>query len=93
MVLIEIEHLITVLKDTGWLTKGRFIQKTFFAGTFGGVMNIVNLVAGVAENMNHFPSMEVFPDRVKVILTTPDEGGVSNLDIDLAMKINEELGE
>ena len=93
MALIENEHLITILKDSGWLPKGKFIQRTFFADSYGGVINVVNTIADLAEEMNHHPNMEVFPDRVKVILSTHDEGGVSNLDVDLAMKINEELGE
>jgi 4a-hydroxytetrahydrobiopterin dehydratase len=51
-------------------------------------MRFVNRVARVAEAANHHPDIAINYDKVKLSLTTHDEGGLTMKDFKLARKIN-----
>ena len=50
-------------------------------------MGFVNRVAMAAEVMNHHPELSIVYSTVDIRLSTHDAGGVTQLDIDLAGKI------
>ena len=52
----------------------------------------VNRVAELAEAANHHPDLVVTWRKVDITLTTHDAGGVTQLDIDLAGRIEEFIG-
>ena len=49
-------------------------------------------VALVAEKMDHHPEWSNVYDRVAVDLVTHDAGGISELDFELAARMNEMAG-
>ena len=52
-------------------------------------MALVTRVALLAETMNHHPEWCNVYRTVRVELQTHDVGGISRLDVDLAVKMNE----
>ncbi|RZM00145.1 MAG: 4a-hydroxytetrahydrobiopterin dehydratase, partial [Sphingomonas sp.] len=50
-------------------------------------------VAMIAERMNHHPEWSNVYNRVDVLLTTHDAGGLSPRDVDMAQAIDAIVGE
>jgi 4a-hydroxytetrahydrobiopterin dehydratase len=73
----------------GWEeVRGRdAITKTFQFKSFNQAWGWMNRVALVAEKMDHHPEWTNVYGRVDVTLSTHDAGGVTQLDIDLARKM------
>jgi 4a-hydroxytetrahydrobiopterin dehydratase len=67
----------------------RSIVFTDFAEAFGFMAQ----VAVIAERMNHHPEWINVWNRVEVLLTTHDAGGLSSRDIELAEAIDAILGD
>ncbi|WP_343563702.1 4a-hydroxytetrahydrobiopterin dehydratase [Kiloniella sp. b19] len=73
----------------GWaLVHGRdAIHKEFVFKTFNQAWGFMNRVALAAEKMNHHPEWSNVYNRVSIALTTHDLDRLSNLDLELARKI------
>jgi 4a-hydroxytetrahydrobiopterin dehydratase len=73
----------------GWEeVRGRdAITKTFQFKSFNQAWGWMNRVALVAEKMDHHPEWTNVYGRVEVTLSTHDAGGVTQLDVDLARKM------
>ncbi len=72
----------------GWSADGDDgIRKTFKLDDHITAMGFVNRVAMAAEVMNHHPELSIVYSTVDIRLSTHDAGGVTQLDIDLAGKI------
>ena len=67
----------------------RSIVFTDFAEAFGFMAQ----VALIAERVNHHPEWTNVWNRVEVLLTTHDAGGLSHRDIELAEAIDSILGD
>jgi 4a-hydroxytetrahydrobiopterin dehydratase len=63
------------------------ITKTFQFKSFNQAWGWMNRVALAAEKMDHHPEWANVYGRVEVTLSTHDAGGVTQLDIDLARKM------
>ena len=73
---------------SGWSADGDdAIRKTFKLDDHISAMGFVNRVAMAAEVMNHHPELSIVYSTVDIRLSTHDAGGVTQLDIDLAGKI------
>ena len=74
----------------GWQKqRGRdAITKKFMFKDFSSAFGWMSRVAMKAEQMNHHPEWFNVYSTVEVVLSTHDIGGVSNLDIELAKKMN-----
>ncbi len=73
---------------SGWSADGDdAISKTFKLDDHITAMGFVNRVAMAAEVMNHHPELSIVYSTVDIRLSTHDAGGVTQLDIDLAGKI------
>jgi 4a-hydroxytetrahydrobiopterin dehydratase len=73
----------------GWeLTDGK-LQRTFTFGNFVQAFGFMTSVALLAESMDHHPDWSNVYHRVNIGLNTHDVGGISQLDFDLAKKIND----
>ncbi len=73
----------------GWeQVEGRdAITKTFRFKTFNAAFGWMTRAALIAEKMNHHPEWTNVYNRVEVILTTHDAGGLSELDVKLARRM------
>jgi len=74
----------------GWTeVQGRdAIEKAFVFRDFNEAFGFMTQAALVAEKMDHHPEWRNVYKTVEVVLSTHDAGGVTNLDIELATKMN-----
>ena len=78
----QIELLLKTTPD--WARHAQTICRTF---TFDGFMlsiAFVRRIAKQAEKIDHHPDIDVRFDRVTLMLTTSDEGGITEKDFSLA---------
>lgn len=68
----------------GWARAGGEISKTFQFKDFAGSMRFVNAVAAEAEKANHHPDIDIRWNKVKLALSTHDQGGLTDKDFALA---------
>jgi 4a-hydroxytetrahydrobiopterin dehydratase len=75
----------------GWAESrdGKALVKSFKFKTFNAAFAFMTRVALVAEKMDHHPEWTNVYNRVDVRLSTHSAGGVSELDVKLAKKMNE----
>jgi 4a-hydroxytetrahydrobiopterin dehydratase len=73
-------------KNSGWkMVEGRSaLQKSFKFSDFNQAFGFMTRVALVAEQMNHHPEWSNVYNRVDVVLSTHDAGGLTELDFKLA---------
>ena len=67
-----------------WKRSGAEISRTFQFKDFVGAMKFVNAVAAEAEKANHHPDIDIRWNKVKLVLSTHSEGGLSGKDFVLA---------
>lgn len=72
----------------GWRLNSNVIKRTFGFSNFLESIDFVNKVAQIAEDANHHPDIKISYNKVTITLSTHDEGGVTEKDINLAIKIN-----
>jgi 4a-hydroxytetrahydrobiopterin dehydratase len=79
----------------GWEGDEAEIARSYAFPEFLTVVRAVDEVALVAESMNHHPDLDIRWRTLRAALSTHDAGGVTQLDIELAHRIQEiaaELG-
>lgn len=78
----------------GWseVTGREAIQKTFKFRDFSEAFGFMSRVALAAERLDHHPEWRNVWNSVEVVLTTHDAGGITQLDIDLARRMDEIAG-
>jgi 4a-hydroxytetrahydrobiopterin dehydratase len=82
----EIQELAETLP--AWsLVDGR-LQRQFSFADFCEAFGFMTRVALVAEHLGHHPEWSNVWNRVTIALTTHDIGGLSNLDVELARRID-----
>jgi 4a-hydroxytetrahydrobiopterin dehydratase len=69
------------------------ITATYELTDFVAALDFVNRVGHEAELMNHHPDIDIRWNKVTLVLCTHSEGGLTHLDIELAHRINEEVGQ
>ena len=77
-----------VAKLGNWTLKGNVITRFFQFRDFAGSMHFVDGVARLAEAANHHPDIVISYNKVRLALTTHDEGRLTEKDFKLASKIN-----
>ncbi|MEB3243284.1 MAG: 4a-hydroxytetrahydrobiopterin dehydratase [Cyanobacteriota bacterium] len=83
---LEIEALAETLPN--WqLVEGKLWRQFTFAD-FSEAFGFMARVALAAEALGHHPEWSNVWNRVTIALTTHDTGGLSNLDVDLARRID-----
>jgi len=82
------DQVTTALADlAGWERDGDMIVKTFELATFPAAIQFVVALAERAEAANHHPDIDIRWRRVRIALTTHDDGGLSEKDVALAGEI------
>ena len=64
------------------------IRKTFHFADFNQAWGFMSRIALLAEKMNHHPEWFNVYNRVEIILSTHDVGGLSTLDVEMAHHID-----
>jgi 4a-hydroxytetrahydrobiopterin dehydratase len=82
----QVRQSLSQLK--GWQIKAGKLHKAFQFDDFVAAFGFMTKIAIVAEQMGHHPEWFNVYNRVTIDLTTHDAGGISQLDIDLARKID-----
>lgn len=82
------------LAATGWmeLEDRDAIAKTFQFKGFVSAFGWMSQIALLAEKWNHHPEWFNVYNRVEVVLTTHDAGGLSELDLKLARAMDKRAG-
>jgi 4a-hydroxytetrahydrobiopterin dehydratase len=71
-----------------WHLIGGKLVKTVVCATFVGALAFVEQVGLLAEAADHHPDIDIRYNRVTLSLITHDSGGITRLDIDLALAID-----
>ena len=71
-----------------WERHGDEIVKTRGGKDFADALAYVNAVGALAEEMDHHPDIDIRWNTVTLRLTTHSEGGLTQLDLDLAGRID-----
>lgn len=72
-----------------WKTANNQLEKEFIFSDFKHALYFVNKVGELAEKMDHHPDILLFGyKKVKITLTTHEEGKITDLDYRLAEKID-----
>lgn len=83
----EITRQLADLPDWSW--DDTSLSRTVDAPSFVAAIAIVDEVADVAEQMDHHPDIDIRWKRVAFRLSTHTENGVTQLDVELAHRIDE----
>ena len=89
MALLSDEEIQAALAGVdGWEREGESITKTFELADFVGSVDLVNKIAGPAEEMFHHPDLSISWNKVAVSITNHEAGGLTPADFDLAKRID-----
>ena len=72
----------------GWELRGEILTKTFVLAGFASAIGFVASVGVLAERAFHHPDIDIRYRRVKLSLTTHDQGGLTEKDTALAVRID-----
>ena len=73
----------------GWAVDGPLMRATFEAPDFPAAIRLVDEAAADAESMNHHPDIDIRWRTVGFVLSTHDQGGLTQLDVELAHQISQ----
>lgn len=78
----EIQKALTRLPE--WSKVGSTLTRTYVFKDFPAAIRFVNKIAGLAEKAWHHPDIDIRWNKVTLVLTTHDEGGLTQKDFKLA---------
>lgn len=71
-----------------WEVRGESLHREFTFGDFREAFAFMTTIAVLAEEMDHHPNWSNVYNRVTIDLSTHDAGGLTELDFDLARRID-----
>ncbi len=84
------EEIARQLADLpGWAGDEVELARSYSFPEFLVLVRAVDEIAVVAEAMNHHPDLDIRWRTLRVVLSTHDAGGVTQLDIEMAHRIHE----
>ncbi|MCX6877774.1 MAG: 4a-hydroxytetrahydrobiopterin dehydratase [Verrucomicrobia bacterium] len=87
--LLDNDDLTAALKKCPeWEYEKKAITRTLEFEEFTDAIDFVNLLAEIADEALHYPDITVRHTKVTLRLTTDDEGGVTDLDIEFAQRVD-----
>ena len=75
-------------KRPGWKVKKDSLIKEFTFKSFRDTIVFVNRIASLADESGHRPDIDIRNEMVRLTLTTPEAGGITQQDLDLAQRID-----
>ena len=89
MALLSNKQIGAALRSVkGWKRKGNKIYRTIVLKDFVRAMGFVQSVALLAEKADHHPDIDIRWNTVSLVLSTHNEGGLTEKDFFLAAQIN-----
>jgi 4a-hydroxytetrahydrobiopterin dehydratase len=89
MALLTDEEVARAVVQTPWEREGPAIVRELRFEDFAAAMAFANRVAALAEEADHHPDILVHGwNRVRLVLSTHSEGGITSNDVDLAARID-----
>lgn len=82
----EINEKLETLSN--WKKEKKEITKTYKFADFIESMKFVNLLVEPAEKLGHHPDIIISYNKVTLVLSTHDEGGLTDKDFDLAKQFD-----
>ena len=82
----QLEQFLIELAE--WRIKDEKLFRVLRFKDFNKAIEFMNQVAITAEAMDHHPEWSNVYNKVEIYLVTHSEGGITQLDIDLAKKID-----
>ena len=83
------DDVTTALSDLPlWSGGADGIERTLQLPSFRAAAEAVSVIADVAEQMDHHPDMDLRWTKVRVAVVTHSAGGVTQLDLDLARRVD-----
>ncbi len=73
---------------SGWRVEDGVLTKSFSFEGFSPAVLFVNVVAFLAEGLDHHPDIELGYGKVTVSVSTHDAGGLTDFDFELARRID-----
>lgn len=87
--ILDHEAIDTTLKElNGWRVEDNHLKKRWEFPDFAASLAFVNHVGELAEAADHHPDINFGWGYAEIALTTHDRGGVTDVDISLAKKID-----
>ena len=71
-----------------WEQEKKSIERTFEFDDFVQAIDFVDSVAEIAEEQEHHPDIDIRYNKVRVVLSTHSEGGLTDLDFETAERID-----
>ncbi len=90
--LIGLEEAVSQLSGWGAVDGRPAIAKSFRFADFNAAFGFMSRAALLAEKLDHHPEWSNVYNRVEVVLTTHDAGGVTELDMKMARFMDEAAG-
>jgi 4a-hydroxytetrahydrobiopterin dehydratase len=86
------DAIAAALDGSDWAREGDAIVREWTLADFAAALRFVARVGALAEAANHHPDILVHGwNRVRLTLSTHSEGGITQADLDLARRIDEEV--
>ena len=87
--LLDDEQIVAALDGlTDWQREGNAIVRTTKLPSFPAAIEAVRAVAEIAEALNHHPDIDIRWRTVTFRCSTHSAGGITDLDIELARRID-----
>ena len=83
------QELTDALRErAAWTIADNMLTQTYGFADFVSAITFVDRVAVAAEEAQHHPDIDIRYNRVRIALTTHDEGGISDKDLHLADRLD-----
>jgi 4a-hydroxytetrahydrobiopterin dehydratase len=86
--LIDLTHADLGTRLPRWTVADGSLRRTVEAPDFPSAIAWVVAIADAAEELDHHPDIDIRWRRLHLLLTTHDSGGITERDVDLAMRID-----
>lgn len=83
-----------VLADTlpAWIVTNQTLGRDVTAGSFLAAIDWVVAIAAAAESLDHHPDIDIRWRTLHLVLSTHSSGGLTQRDVDLAIRIDAIVG-
>ena len=80
-----------ITQHTDWRLENQSLQRSIGFSTYLDGVAFISRAAELAEEADHHPDLHLFWRKVDIVLSTHDAGGVTQLDLDLAVQLDSAL--